>query len=192
MEPRRLIIAIIGFIVTFFIFLVVSFYLYPTFNPDAKLSYTGGEVYLYDYASFGPQNLSDMKNKIEELESELSEIKSKEMKNIALIDSLFQVSMQMEDELLAYQSGDTGINGTGNAKFAATNLDDLFEKDPKVQEITKSLMRLDEEELRMILSPLSESNLIQIYNTASNSQREKLLRSLEPLKAASILKRIMS
>ncbi len=191
MEPRRIIITIIGFILAFLIFLVISFYLYPSFNPDAKLSYTGGEIYLYDYASFGPQNLSDMKNKIEELENELSKRKSKEMKDIALIDSLFQVSMQLEDELLAINSAIPEINSTGNTAFS-NNVDALFEKDPKVEEITKSLMRLDEEELRMILSPLSESNLIQIYNTASNSQREKLLRSLEPLKAASILKRIMS
>ena len=191
MEPRRIIITIIGFILAFLIFLVISFYLYPSFNPDAKLSYTGGEIYLYDYASFGPQNLSDMKNKIEELENELSKRKSKEMKDIALIDSLFQVSMQLEDELLAINSANPGINSTGNTEYA-NNVDALFEKDPKVEEITKSLMRLDEEELRMILSPLSDTNLIQIYNTASNSQREKLLRSLEPIKAASILKRIMS
>jgi len=191
MEPRRIIISIIGFILAFLIFLVISFYLYPSFNPDAKLSYTGGEIYLYDYASFGPQNLSDMKNKIDELETELSKRKSKEMKDIALIDSLFQVSMQLEDELLAINSANPGINSTGNTEYA-NNVDALFEKDPKVEEITKSLMRLDEEELRMILSPLSDTNLIQIYNTASNSQREKLLRSLEPIKAASILKRIMS
>ena len=70
MDPRRIIVTLIGFILAFLIFLVISFYLYPSFNPDAKLSYTGGEIYLYDYASFGPQNLSDMKNKIEELEND--------------------------------------------------------------------------------------------------------------------------
>jgi hypothetical protein len=182
----------IGFILAFLLFLVISFYLYPAINPEAKLSYTGGEVYLYDYASFGPQNLRDMKEKIDELESELKARKSKEMRDIALIDSLFQVSMKMEEELMAARtvgpSTGGGLMGTELAGADGSN----FEQDPKVKEIAKSLMRLDEEELRMILSPLSDKQLIQLYATSSNSQREKLLRSLEPLKAANILKRLMS
>lgn len=189
-DVRRIVMIVIGLVLAFLLFLVVSFYVYPAINPEAKMSFNDGEVYLYDYASFGPKSLREMKDKIDALERELSQRKSKEIKDIALIDSLFQATMQMEDELLTLKSAapqssnglaDIGVDDSGN-----------FEQDPKVKEIAKSLMRLDEEELRMILSPLSDKQIIQLYATSSNSQREKLLRSLEPLKAASILKRLMS
>ncbi len=181
-QTRRMIILIVGFLVAFFLFLVLAFYIYPVFNPDVKLGLNQGEVYLYDYAQFGPQAVNDLKKKLDALELEVNEKRAKEMKDLALIDSLFQANLALEDELAGFRTG-TLSGGLAGMRDSV---------DPKVAEISKSLLRLDEEELALILNRLSDNLLVELYNTSSNMQREKLLRSLEPNKAASLLRRIMS
>lgn len=55
----------------------------------------------------------------------------------------------------------------------------------------KSLLNLDEEELAPILSRLNNDQLIKLYRSAGNIQREKLLRSLNPDRAARLMESIM-
>lgn len=181
-QTRRIIILVVGFLAAFFLFLVLAFYIYPILNPDIKLGLNQGEVYLYDYAQFGPKVVNDLKKKLNALELEVKEKRAKEMKDLALIDSLFQANLALEDELAGLRMGNLG---GGLADKRETS-------DPKVAEISKSLLRLEEEELALILNRLSDNLLVELYNTSSNMQREKLLRSLEPNKAASLLRRIMS
>jgi Mg/Co/Ni transporter MgtE len=57
--------------------------------------------------------------------------------------------------------------------------------------IAKSLLNLDEEKLSPIVNKLNNKQLMAIYNTASNMQRQKLLQSLTPDKAADIVKKVM-
>jgi seryl-tRNA synthetase len=60
-----------------------------------------------------------------------------------------------------------------------------------ISERVKSLMNLDEEELAPIVNQLSNEHLVRIYRNAGNMQREKLLRSLNPERAAEIVREIM-
>ena len=150
------------------------------------MSYDGGEVYLYDYAEFGPQIVNELKKKVDALEIELNEKRAKEMKDLALIDSLYQVSLAMEDELATLK----GVGGS--FPNAITSLSGDSDIDKKIQEVSKSLLRLDEEELQPILNRLSDSHLYKLYLATTGVQREKLLRSLEPAKSAVLLKRVMS
>ncbi|TNE71798.1 hypothetical protein EP331_08455 [bacterium] len=181
-QARRIIILVVGFIVAFFLFMVLAFYIYPVINPDVKLGHNEGEVYLYDYAQFGPQAINELKKKVSSLELEVNEKRAKEMKDLALIDSLYQLNLSMEDELAAFRMG--------SAKTGLTT--SLGKIDSKVAEVTKSLLRLEEDELALIVNRLDNSELVRIYNTSSNLQREKLLRSLEPNKVKQLLKSVMS
>jgi len=61
-----------------------------------------------------------------------------------------------------------------------------------LQSVTKSLLNLDVEEIAPIVNRLQDSDLIKVYKSASNMQREKLLRALAPEKASKILIQVMS
>lgn len=114
----------------------------------------------------------------------MNEKRAKEKKDLALIDSLFQETLRLEEELnLATMSS---LNNKGLASLGGANID------PKITEVSKSLLRLDEEELAPILNRLTDSMLLQLYEATNGVQREKLLRSLEPAKSAVLLKRVMS
>lgn len=55
----------------------------------------------------------------------------------------------------------------------------------------KSFLNLDEEELAPIVSKLDNEELVRLYRGGGTIQREKLLRSLKPDRAAEIMKEIM-
>lgn len=55
----------------------------------------------------------------------------------------------------------------------------------------KSLLNLDEEELAPIIRQLTQDQLVRLYNSAGNIQREKLLRSLSPDRAAKLMEMVM-
>lgn len=58
-------------------------------------------------------------------------------------------------------------------------------------ERVKSLLNLDEEQLTPIANQMSQQELVRIYNSSGNIQREKLLRSLSAERAAKLMKEIM-
>jgi Mg/Co/Ni transporter MgtE len=59
------------------------------------------------------------------------------------------------------------------------------------EDVSKSLLNLDQEALSPIVNLLDDEQLVGLYNSASNMQRAKLLRSLKPEKAATVLKKVM-
>lgn len=187
MYGKRLVYIILGFIAAFLLFMVISYYLYPIINPDAaSTSGIEGDGYLYDYAAFGPAVVEELKKKVSSLEEELEEKREKEMRDLATIDSLFQETRDLEDQLAVYeqQGGGAGAGGSGP--------DLTPSEEQRVVELSKSLMRLDEDELAPILARVSDPMLIRLYNSSNSIQREKLLRSLDPSQAAALLRRVMS
>lgn len=187
MYAKRIILIIVGLILAFFLFMVISFYLYPVFNPDADFSMgMGGNEYLYDYAAYGPAIVADLKKKVEALEKEVQTKRQKEMQDLTLIDSLFQANLSLEDEIAQYKLLEQRGMFAGGAGEQEQSVD------AKIEQIAKSLLRLDEEELAQILNRLSDNLLIKLYNSSSTIQREKLMRSLEPGKAATIIRTVMS
>lgn len=186
MYGKRFVYIILGFIAAFLLFMVISYYLYPIINPDAAAtSGIEGEIYLYDYAAFGPAVVEELKKKVSSLEEQLEEKREKEMRDLAIIDSLFQVTRDLEDDLAVYERQGGGA-GTGNGPDLSPA------EEQRVVELSKSLMRLDEDELAPILARVSDPMLIRLYNSSNSIQREKLLRSLDPSQAAALLRRVMS
>lgn len=150
-----------------------------------NLSYENSEIYMYDYAQFGPQAVAELKKKVDALEFELNDKRAKEKNDLALIDSLYQTTLRLEEELSLLKSG----SSFGNGDISSIN---KLNVDPKVQEVIDVLMRLNEEELEPILSRLTDPMLFQLYEVTGKTQRIKILQALEPSKSATLLKRVMS
>ena len=138
----------------------------------------------YDPNDFNPEAVTRLRRTIIDLQAKIDSLESREGMYLANIDSLSVQVAELVNRPIPKP----------DPKKAAKKAQDEEEKesDKKVEEIAKTLLNLDEEELDPIANLLSESQLVDLYASASKSQREKLLRVLKPEKAANILKKVMS
>ena len=206
MYGRRLVLIIISLIAAFFLFLLISFWIYPLINPEAAESSQNidmppppEEYYPYNFVEFGPARVRDLKSQISDLEQRLDQKDQREQQMLSTIDSLYRVTENQEQQLA---NGQAGTQQQGfQSSFAASREDPFASpfgggpsadapEDP-VTELAKSLATLDEEELGPILNRLSDTQLVQLYQSTSSIRREKLLRSLDPGKAATLIRRVM-
>lgn len=188
MYGKRLLTLILTLVGAFLAFLVLSFFLYPIFNPvDRDDDIPGGfdlsEFYEMDYFEFGPAAIVRLRQEIKDLEEALADLRAKEVQDMAVIDSMFQVNLRLEDQIAR-----TGARAAGQAQLAAAEV----ELDARTAEVARSLLRLDENELAPIVNRLSDNQIVALYRASSNLQREQLLRALEPGKAATLLRNVMS
>lgn len=209
MYGRRLIFIILALIAAFLLFLVISFYVYPLINPDAadmsqNISAPKPSVgdYPYDYVKYGPDRVQQLQKKIESLEQQIEDKEDREEQMLATIDSLYEVTEQQKQKLARQGEGEEGgerrqqgarsqfASAGGGSSFSPFGGDGQESDDP-IGELAKSLATLDEEELGPILNRLSDAQLVQLYESTSNIRREKLLRSLDPGKAATLIRRVM-
>jgi hypothetical protein len=108
---------------------------------------------------------------------------------LARIDSLEEVNRSYESELAALN--EQLIVARGAAAEQNTTTEDSQMSQEEFFDRTKSLLNLDREELAPIVAELSKQEIVRLYNGGGTIQREKLLRSLEPERAAEIMKEIM-
>jgi len=202
----RIILMILGFIVAFFLFLVLSFYLYPVFNSNTgqqaavEVPEDGPGYYEFDYIKFGPAAVRELQARIEELEEELAGVDRGENDQLATIDSLHRVTVRKDQRIAELEArlegteqggANTRFASSGGSLFGSGSSDNSLEGDQKLQNISKSLLNLDEDELGPILNRLSDAQLVKLYENSSNIRRAKLMRSLDPGKAALLLRRVM-
>lgn len=203
----RIILMILGFIVAFFLFLVLSFYLYPVFNSGSgqqaavQVPEDGPGYYEFDYIKFGPAAVRELQSRIEELEDQLASVDQGENNQLATIDSLHRVTVRKDQRIAeleaqlegASQGGgaNTRFASSGGSLFGGGSSGSSLEGDQKLLNISKSLLNLDEDELGPILNRLSDAQLVKLYENSSNIRRAKLMRSLDPGKAALLLRRVM-
>jgi hypothetical protein len=90
---------------------------------------------------------------------------------------------------LAQSGSDANSTPVSNASDSGRN---RTQDDSEFRDNVKSLLNLDEEELAPIVRQMSTSQLLRLYRSGSNMQREKLLRSLTPSQAASLMREVMS
>lgn len=116
----------------------------------------------------------------------------------AINDSLSMDLESAQDSLLNLENvlKQTGVDpqqlasakqGDGDLEF----LNATEEPKEEFSERVKSLLNLDEEQLTPIANQMSQQELVRIYSSSGNIQREKLLRSLSPERAAKLMKEIM-
>lgn len=104
---------------------------------------------------------------------------------IQVVDSLQGVIVSMQTRMKE-QVVSAGVP-KGQAVSGDTNEIDKN----KLRENIKSLMNLDEEELAPIVKEMTNAELKLLYSVSGNIQREKLLRSLPPNRAAKLIQEIM-
>ncbi len=189
MYGKRLLTLILTFLGAFLGFLVLSFFLYPIFNPiDSDDEIPGdfdlSELQDFNYMEFGPAAIVRLRQEIQDLEEALEQLREKEAQDVAVIDSLFQVNLRLEENLARLG----GPGAPGQAQLASAEV----ELDQRTAEVARSLLRLDENELAPIVNRLSDNQIVDLYRASSNLQREQLLRALEPGKAATLLRNVMS
>ena len=163
---------------SFILIFVAMFYLYPYLNPDAEQQVdkqsSKMEQAQFDPDRFGPEAVEKLKVRIEDFQETVDSLRQLESQYVSQIDSLEGHISQIEQQ---------------KQEIEAQKAKEITTKD--LEEVSKSLLNLDEDALMPIVNLLEEEQLIGLYNSASNMQRAKLLRSLKPDKAASILKKVM-
>ena len=124
---------------------------------------------------------------------------------IATIDSLMAVNDSLKQKL---DSAQLLMSNLENALVATgadeEQLDEVRQGNNDVEfiaaaqepkeafaERVKSLLNLDEEDLTPIANQMTQEELVKIYTSSGNLQREKLLRSLSPERATKLIQEIM-
>lgn len=100
-----------------------------------------------------------------------------------LKESLDSIEQRTEEYTVEIQN--TAGNNEPEMIAAADEPQEAF------SERVKSMLNLDEEELEPIANQMSHNELVKIYHNSSNMQREKLLRSLTPERAAKLMREVM-
>ncbi|HKJ46943.1 MAG TPA: hypothetical protein VJ991_14015 [Balneolales bacterium] len=175
MNTKKIIIYIVALIGAFLISLVASFYIYPLVHPNAVPKKSNlPTMQLSGKASqkSSSEIIKDLRVKIGGMDHKIDSLTTQRKKDKATIDSLKNI-VESKVKLIA-QLQHASLTKKENAKF-----------------IAKSLLNLDEERLSPIVNKLNNKQLMALYNTASNMQRQKLLQSLTPDKAADIVKKVM-
>jgi len=165
----------------FLVILTGMYFLYPVIEPD-KAGAAEAEIADAAPKEFSPEAYSieaveELSGKVKNLRQQVDSLKQKEEEYESVIDSLKQVAEASELQ----QSSKTKQVQVDEEKNRQAHKD-----------AAKALLNLDEDDLIPIVNLLSEKQLVELYSFATGMQREKLLRSLEPQKAAKILNKVMS
>lgn len=162
---------------SFIVLMVAVYFLFPVINPEKKeeLKQLKPETQTsrFNPDKYGPEAVDSLETRVQDLQTEVDSLQNLEAGYLAQIDSLRnhieQVEQQQQEEVEKQQ------------KAAAQN----------IEEVSKSLLNLDEDSLVPIVNRLEDEQIIGLYRSGNNMQRSKLLQSLKPEKAATILKKVM-
>jgi len=168
---------------SFIVVLVALYFLYPVIEPEKaemiKAESEKQQVDPFDPEQYSIRAVEELSNKVKQLRGTVDSLKQKESNYMAAIDSLKKINLKKN-------------NGPSGSDESAPDEEKPEEQMQAKKDAAKSLLNLDEEDLIPIVNLLTEKQLIDLYSFASAMQKEKLLRSLEPQKAAKILNKVMS
>ena len=175
-----------AFVGSFLLLLVVMYFVYPYIHPQQvkKLEASADSTQaldLYSPEKYNPQAIDSLTIMVEDLQQLVDSLKNREGQYITDIDSLSQALEEQRtrtEEVMEQKESMTIATETKKKVDSET--------------VTKSLLNLDVDSLSPIVNLLNDKQLVTLYESASSMQKEKLLRSLEPQKAATILKKVMS
>lgn len=205
---NRVTLLIIGLLILSFLGMLVAFYFYyPQIDEEKFTEITSAVTEkdstftsTFDVPYIGTYD--DITNQVEYLLNEQMTLQS-------TVDSLNNLKEELIANLSELQDGSSvsgeasqgDMNGMEDqtGRQAEQQPKNLFGDKETVQpddeeafaDRVKSLLNLDEEELAPILSKLNNDQLTRLYRNAGNIQREKLLRSLNPDRAARLMESIM-
>lgn len=203
---KKILIIVAAIAVPFLALLVLFYFLYPHLNEEKYeqiLSEIGGEQKEdpapdeidYDEITFNErpgdeytfEDYENLPNNLELLMAEQNNLQN-------TIDSLNrekQILVSELDELSSTIDSAQTVEIAANEETEPLLADANNETREEFSERVKSLMNLEEEQLAPIVKQLSDEQLIRLYYSAGNIQREKLLRSLSAARAAKLMEKIM-
>ena len=138
----------------------------------------------------------NLKNELDSLQRDNDRLRhrlnSLKFANDSLITEMEKLQVRKE-ELAATTPATTATSTASHVDQRVARADDPgnIMNDEALSERVKSLLNLDEEELAEIVKHLDESQLLMLYRYSGNIQREKLLRSLAPDRAAKLMRTVM-
>jgi len=164
------------FIGSFVVLLVLVYFLYPYINPK-KAKKVRQQKSKIKRATFAPDKynvnaVDSLNDQIKLQKGIIDSLKKRTGHKQQVIDSLNHLLKDVR---------------TSMKKVSKQQHNDSV----AVKKASQSLLRLDQNSLGPIVNLLDDSKLVNLYKKANSRQREKLLKSLQPKKAAEILKKVM-
>lgn len=209
---KKILIILAAIVAPFLGLLVLFFFLYPYLNEEkhkqvvsemnmesiiesAQNGFTNDEI-VYDVPApeennareYTTEDYDELPNNLELLVAEQNYLQN-------VIDSLKSEKELLVKKLDELNSSVDSVNAMGSSAINEAEpllTEAIDESSEEFSERVKSFLNLEEEELSPIVRQLSDEQLIRLYNSAGNIQREKLLRSLSADRAAKLMERIMS
>jgi hypothetical protein len=202
-------------VVSFIIVTIVTFFLYPYLNEQKyeEIQTERSERYPSDVLEGGATEdglpaFEGQENRpvsMAEAGSDSLFTTNRDSSLVAMIDSLMAVNDSLSQKLDSAQVVMTNLENALVATGAdEEQLDEVRQGNDDVEfiaaaeepkeafsERVKSLLNLDEEDLTPIANQMTQEELVKIYTSSGNIQREKLLRSLSPERAAKLMQEIM-
>ncbi|MEX0680470.1 MAG: hypothetical protein WD097_03740 [Balneolales bacterium] len=128
-----------------------------------------------------------------EFRHEIDMLRATNQELLLTIDSLELIQEDLRLEIEEWEKMEDFFPVSGNltsTQSTQQNETDRMGNEEFVERV-KSLLNLDEEELAPIVSEMAQEQLVRIFHNSGSIQREKLLRSLEPKRAAELVKEVM-
>lgn len=193
---RSVIIKLVGIlVVSFTLMVVVSFFLFPYLSSDT-------------YDQIVQQHENELNGIVDS-----TAVSTDSLSSDSLIVAMDSLGIQPVDEI-----GDISVSEVSILKIEKVKLQtrvdsmntviyqlkkELEEKSRELAELEskatpeefsvriKSLLNLEVEEMSPILGKMTNRQIVKMYLNSGNTQREKILRSLSPDKAAQIISEVM-
>lgn len=152
--------------------------------PESNISGTGRFAYLQ-------QELLRQKQENQRWENSVDSVLAIQYSVEQERDSLFTELENLKEKI---EQGGGLIAGNRQDADSGDDVEMVAAADEPTEEFServKSLLNLDEEELKPIANQMTQDELVRIYRHSGNIQREKLLRSLNAERAAKLMREIM-
>jgi hypothetical protein len=191
------------FVVSSLVLALAAYFLYPYLN-EQKYRQTVEDFQTQDSTAFISAGLDGSQPRTHSLR--LDSLQKEEKRLRHLVDSLQAANTSLKEQLEELAKADSARKAVADEVTAGALQDNISEdllaadnngsiptpaeREP-FSERVKSLLNLDEEELALIINHLSNSQLVRLYRGGGTIQREKLLRSLKPERAAELIEEIM-
>ncbi|MDG5766746.1 hypothetical protein QA596_04640 [Balneolales bacterium ANBcel1] len=164
------------------------FFLYPQINPEQYEQLTQWDEQDGDgFPGAGP--LTD--EEVEEWKAEMERLRADNRSLRSTVDSLQLLNEDLELELKEWEKLEDFMPVAESATEPVQRGSTFYMSDEEFGERVKSLLNLDEEELAPIIREMDDGQLVRLYQSGGTIQREKLLRSLSPQRAAKLMSEVM-
>lgn len=180
-------------IVPILVLTVALYFLYPYLNEEKYQQIVGRDsVATSNYQGLLPDTLRTDMN-IGELPLEMDTLIVENRHLLRVVDSLRTANDTLRQQLEESRKKQDTVDQQSSGQEAIATVAGNKQQVPAetFAERVKSLLNLETRELSPIINQMDDKQIVRLYRGASSMQREKLLRSLKPERAAKLMSEIM-